>query len=180
VGVGLVEAAPVAPETATFEAFYRRERAALVALAHALCRGSEPSNAEDIVQDAFVRAYERWSTIARYERPELWLRRVAINLAMSRYRRLRVQARHNASLAAAGMVELGVSDGAAALFVALQRLPRRQAQVLALRYVDEMPTSDIAEVLSMTPGTVRTHLRRGQDGLRRDPLVIEALGSVDG
>jgi RNA polymerase sigma-70 factor (ECF subfamily) len=163
------QAAALAARAARFEEFYERERAGLVALVHALCRGSQPAVAEDIVQDAFVRAYEHWSQIADYDRPDLWIRRVAINLTTSRYRRLRTEGRLLGRITGDGSEPLGLRDDTAALLAALKRLPRRQMQVLALRYVDEMSTEDIAEVLGMAPGTARTHLRRGHDALRRDP-----------
>jgi hypothetical protein len=59
----------VAPtvDIAGFEAFYRRERPGLLTLARALCRSSQPAVIEDIVQDAFVRACERWPQIAQYD-----------------------------------------------------------------------------------------------------------------
>jgi len=153
----------------SFEAFYERERPRLLALAVGLCRRGQLGAAEDLVQDAFVRAYERWDQVAGYERPELWLRRVAINLSTSRARRLATELRRAARLRHdAEARERALDDDAATTLDALRHLPRRQAQVLALRFIDQLSTDDISEVLGMAPGTVRTHLRRGLDALRAD------------
>jgi RNA polymerase sigma-70 factor (ECF subfamily) len=157
-----------------FARFFERERAPLFALVYALCRTTQPAVAEDIVQDAFVRAFERWSDVANYDRPELWLRHVAINLTTSRYRRLMTEVRRLSALRA-GDAMLLVPGESAAVLAALKGLPRRQLQVLALRYVDEMTTDEIAEVLGVAPGTVRTHLRRGHDALRRDPRLSTSM-----
>ena len=159
----------------SFEDWYERERPALLVLVHALCRSTQPSVAEDIVQDAFVRAYERWPKIAGYDRPDLWLRRVAINLATSRYRRLRTEFGQALRRESPGNDEFSVPGDAVEVLDALRRLPRRQSQVLALRYIDELSTADIAGVLGMVDGTVRTHMRRGHDALRRDPRFATAM-----
>lgn len=168
------EAAQPEPKL-SFEDWYERERVTLAVLVHALCRSTQPSVAEDIVQDAFVRAYERWPTIGEYDRPDLWLRRVAINLATSRFRRLKTELGHASRRRSAEYDELVLSDDAASLLDALRRLPPRQAQVLALRYIDELSTADIGRVLGMADGTVRTHLRRGHDALRHDPRFEVAM-----
>jgi RNA polymerase sigma-70 factor (ECF subfamily) len=168
----------VAPtvDIAGFEAFYRRERPGLLTLARALCRSSQPAVIEDIVQDAFVRAYERWPQIAQYDRPDLWVRRVTINVAMSRHRRLRTQVTGLARLAARTNSVPALSDDTTSILAAIRRLPTRQAQVIALKYIDDLSTEEIADVLEMAPGTVRTHLRRALDAMRRDQTFTTTMG----
>ena len=74
-----------------FESFYRREYGAVATVATVLSRN--PAVAEDLAQEAFLRAHERWHVVGGYERPEGWVRRVVVNLAMSRFRRLRAEAK---------------------------------------------------------------------------------------
>jgi RNA polymerase sigma-70 factor (ECF subfamily) len=175
---GVEIALTVAPavEIAQFEDFYQRERPLLLTLARALCRSSQPAVAEDVVQDAFVRAYERWPQISRYDRPDLWVRRVTMNLATSRYRRLRTQVTGLARLAARTDTVAGLSDDTMSILGAIQRLPTRQAQVIALKFIDDLSTEEIADVLEMAPGTVRTHLRRGLDALRIEGTFTTTMG----
>jgi RNA polymerase sigma-70 factor (ECF subfamily) len=175
---GVEIALTVAPaiEIAQFEDFYQRERPGFLTLARALCRSSQPAVAEDIVQDAFVRAYERWPQISQYDRPDLWVRRVTINLAMSRYRRLRTQVTGLARLAARTDMHAALSDDTTSILAGIRRLPTRQAQVVALKYVDDLSTEEIADVLEMAPGTVRTHLRRALDAMRSDRTFTTTMG----
>jgi len=168
----------VAPaiETAQFEAFYQRERPGLLTLARALCRTSQPAVAEDIVQDAFVRALERWPQISRYDRPDLWMRRVTMNLATSRHRRLRTQVMGLTRLAARTDTIPALSENTTSILTEIRRLPTRQAQVIALKYIDDLSTEEIADVLEMAPGTVRTHLRRALDAMRSDGTFTTTTG----
>ena len=167
-----LEAVPRATASQAFESFYNDQREGLLTLMHALCRSTGRGEVEDLVQEAFVRAYLRWNTISSFDRPDLWVRRVAVNLSISRYRRLQTEARRLVRLA-------GPPDDTArqlrsdtlAVLDAIRRLPARQAQVLALTYIDQLTTAEVAEVLGIAEGTVRTNLRRGLSRLRDDPTV---------
>ena len=165
-----------APHVVTaFESFYVEQREELLALMQALCRSTGRGEVEDLVQEAFVRAYLRWDTISTFDRPDLWLRRVAVNLSISRYRRLQSEARRLVRLAGTSdETHLQLQSDTACLLQAIRRLPTRQAQVVALTYIDQLTTAEIAEVLGMAEGTVRTNLRRGINRLRDDPFVSRA------
>ncbi|HEY9556410.1 MAG TPA: sigma factor, partial [Acidimicrobiales bacterium] len=82
-GDDVVALAPVAP--LAFTVFYRRELPQMVALAAAVA-GHE--RAEDLAQEALLRAHREWDRIGRYDKPGAWTRRVLLNLATSSHRRL--------------------------------------------------------------------------------------------
>jgi len=126
------------------------------ALAFARATSRDWSEAEDLTQEAFVAALRNWSEVARYERPDAFVRRVIANKQVSRVRR-RVREDAKAHLVAVNestVTELG--DGA--FWDAVQQLPMRQRQVVALHYVEDRSIADIAVVLEIAEGTVKSHL----------------------
>ena len=149
-----------------FEDFYRKEYSAVVGLAYALS-GSR-SGAEDLAQEAFLAAYSNWDRIAGYEQPGAWVRRVVANRSVSTFRRRRAEAKALA-LAALGhrmeLPDLGSSDPE--FWNAVRSLPRRQSQVVALFYLEDLPIADVADILDMSPGTVKRHLHNGRLALAR-------------
>ena len=150
----------------TFEEFYAREFPAVVGLAFALS-GSR-SASEDLAQEAFLEAHRNWAQVAGYERPDLWVRRVVSNKSMSMFRRRYAEARALARLArraATTLPELSADD--AEFWAAVRSLPRRQAQVIALRYLDDRSVAEIAEILGTATGTVKRHLFDGRQAVAR-------------
>src|SRR5690348_828186 len=89
-GVGTIEL-PAAKLAEGFDDFYEAEYRPLSRLALALT-GSKPG-AEDLVQETMLRTYRHWAKVATYDKPGAWARRVLLNLATSRGRRLAVEAR---------------------------------------------------------------------------------------
>ena len=145
----------------TFEDFYAREFPAVVGLAYALS-GSR-SSAEDIAQDAFLAAHHRWDRIGNYDQPGAWVRRVVANLAVSVLRRRVVEAKVLARIAigtASALPELSTDD--LEFWREVRSLPRRQAQVIALHYLEDMPVAEIGRVLGTAEGTVKKHLYDGR------------------
>lgn len=145
-----------------FDDFYRAELARLVALARGLCA---PAVAEDVAQEAMVVAYRKWRTVSQLDRPDLWVRRVCVNLAVSSFRRRMVEIRAMARLAGRRELE-PLSEGTEELWAVVRKLPRRQAQTAALRFVYDLPIADIAVVLGCSEGTVKQHLSRARAALR--------------
>ena len=144
-----------------FEDFYEREFAAVVGLAYALS-GSR-SGAEDLAQEAFLAAHRRWDDVGRFERPDAWVRRVVANLSVSNLRRRVVEARAYARIAlgsAEDLPELSADD--VEFWRAVRSLPRRQSQVVALHYLEDMSVLEVARVLDMAEGTVKKHLHDGR------------------
>lgn len=137
----------------------------LVRLAYraALRVAGDPDVAEDVAAEALTRALLRWRRIGDHARP--WVVRVATNLAIDQARRSvvsRRHARHDRS-----DEPLGAAGGDIDLHRALRALPRRQRQVVVLRYFGDLTEKEIADELGLAPGTVKSHASRGVDALRR-------------
>jgi RNA polymerase sigma-70 factor (ECF subfamily) len=155
------EGAATVEPSETFEEFYVRAYPAVVALAFALS-GSR-SGSEDLAQEAFLAAHRDWDRVGTFERPDVWVRRVVSNKSMSMFRRRYAEARALTRFAmrtASTLPELTADD--AEFWAAVRSLPRRQAQVIALRYVDDRTVPEIAEILGTAEGTVKKHLHDGR------------------
>jgi len=161
------DALPAAEESeafrGSFEAFYRREIRAIVGLAYVLS-GSRRA-AEDLAQEAFLSAFRHWDRIGAFDNPGAWVRRVVSNRAVSLYRRKAAEAR---AMLRMGGEDYTVSEPDAEaihLWNEIRRLPRRQSQVMALRYYDQLPIADIALILERSETTVKTHIQRAKKAL---------------
>lgn len=147
-----------------FTVFYGREFSSVVGLAYALS-GSRWA-AEELAQEAFLAAHRRWKTVGGYEQPGAWVRRVVSNLATSLVRRRLAEARALVKLAARrpeGIPPLEANDSE--FWRAVRALPKRQSQVLALHYLEDLSVAEIAETLNIAQGTVKTHLHRARTEL---------------
>ena len=148
---------------AVFDAHYTH----LVRLARHLA--DDPADAEDIVMDAFTGLSRRWRHVRRTDDAFFYLRASVVNGCRSGVRRARVARlrRHTqVQLDAApaeqlAMIHLEHSD----VIRALRSLPRRQREVLVLRYYDEASEAEIAETLGIGLGSVKTHASRGLHAL---------------
>ncbi len=148
-----------------FEHFYRSEYRAVVGLAFALS-GSRIA-AEDIAQDAFIAAHKAWDRVGRYDKPEAWVRRVVSNLSVSLFRTKVREAKAIARMKSPSnyLPHLPAED--AHFWRAVRNLPRRQAQAITLRYLEDRPVAEIAEILGCAEGTVKVHLHKGRETLSR-------------
>lgn len=157
-----------------FEGFLREYRGA-VELAYAL--SGNRAGAEDIAQEAFLRAHRDWPRVDGYQYPGAWVRRVAVNLATSAVRRRLIEARALARLWARqepALAELPASG--TDFWRAVRSLPRRQAQAVALHYLEDLPVAEIARVLGCAEGTVKAHLHHGREALGRRLALFEERG----
>ncbi len=143
-----------------FSDFYQAEYRQLVGLGYVLC-GSR-SVAEDLVQDTFAEAHRRWSVVSTYDNAEAWLRRVLVNKATSRGRRLVSETKMITKLRSRRSEPVTLSEPTSEIWSAVRQLPKRQAQAVALRYWDDLSVAQIAEVLDCSEETVKTHLKRGR------------------
>jgi RNA polymerase sigma-70 factor (ECF subfamily) len=164
-------ALPVAASPESFEALYARTYAPVVRLAFTLT--GRRDLAEELAQDAFLAAHRNWSRIAGYDDPAAWVRRVVANRSVSSGRRHVTSLRLLARLSSERPPEPALDPDADELWAAVRALPRRQAQVLALTYLEDRSTAEVAAVLGCGEETVRTHLRRGRATLasRLGPLL---------
>lgn len=150
--------------TVSFEEFYRSEFPSVVGLAYALS-GSR-SGAEDLAQEAFLAAYRNWSRIGEYQKPGAWVRRVVANRSISSFRRRMVELKGLARMGLGrepALPELSAED--AEFWLAVRSLPKRQAQVVALHYLEDLPVAEIARVLDIAEGTVKSHLHGARAAL---------------
>ena len=120
--------------------------------------------AEEVVQEAFARASVRWAWLRDYDVPEAWVRRVALNLAAERARRLRRQARALLRLGPPPQVPAASAE-ALALLEALRTLPMRQRQAIVLYHLVDLPVEEVAGMIGVRPGTVKSLLARGRRAL---------------
>jgi RNA polymerase sigma factor (sigma-70 family) len=168
-----VEAAVEAPsESLTFDDFYRQEYRHVLGLAFVLTGNQWV--AEDTAQDAFAAAFRVWRSIVAYDSPGAWVRRVTCNRAASVLRRRVREAKALMHLAGRMQTPIELDEGDAAFWQAVRRLPPRQAQVVALYYMDDHSVRDIAEVLDCSEGTVKTHLSRARDAVARHLQLEDA------
>jgi RNA polymerase sigma-70 factor (ECF subfamily) len=160
---------------AEFDAFYRAHYSDLVAMAYAL-GGRDLAEAQDLVQEAFCRAWRRWDAVSRYDKPVAWVRRVTTNLATSRWRRLRTARTH---LRLERSVDVpGLEPDHVALVTALRTLPAAQRRALILHYVVDLPVDEVAADIGVPPGTVKSWLHRGRTALAA--LLADRLEEVTG
>ncbi len=120
-------------------------------------------DAADVAQEACARAYARWRRVGALGSPEGWAARVAGNLAIDTWRRRGTAAKHNAVLNDGGKE---FDDERVDLHRALAALPRRQRQVVMLRYVADLPEAAVAAAVGSSIGTVKSHASRGLAALR--------------
>lgn len=135
--------------------------------------------AEDLVAEAFARAWARWRTVGHHPAPRAWVVRTALNARVSWWRRYRREAAlpESAAETAGGSAVIGgagVDDGGLdgavdrELMAALLRLPARQREVVALRIFLDLDTTRTARTLGIATGTVTAHLARAMATLREE------------
>ena len=158
---GPCEAAPAPTELAfhaIFVASYRR----LVVQMYGVT--GDAGEAEDLVQEAFVRAAAAGTRFIKVDNHEAWLRTVAVNIQRSRWRKLR-----NFSLIrerlAAPPTDLPALENRLDVIEALRGLPQGQREVVALHYLADLDVAEVARTLRIAEGTVKSRLSRGRDAL---------------
>lgn len=146
---------------AEFDAWYQDCRDRLVVQVAALC--GDRVEAMDFVQEAFVRAWSRWSRVGSLDDREAWVRRVAVNLAISRWRRARrVVLRASVADDMAAPDHHAAADQQATVLAALSRLPMNQRTAIVLHYLADLPIDVVAHEMSAPVGTVKSWLSRGR------------------
>jgi RNA polymerase sigma-70 factor (ECF subfamily) len=136
-----------------------------------------PQSAEDVAAEALARAFAHWPRISRLGYRDAWVLRVATNLAVDQLRRKPPAP----GLPAGGPPADETAVLRVALAVALGSLPRRQRQAVVLRYLCDLPADEVARVLRISPGSVKTHVHRGLAALRArlGPTLLEVIPGVE-
>jgi RNA polymerase sigma-70 factor (ECF subfamily) len=155
----------IAPSSeGSFTDFYLREWRPVVGLGYVLTGNRWV--AEELAQEAFLAAARQWDRVSRMDKPAGWVRRVVTNRSVSWFRRLGAERR---ALARIGNPcvrrDLDVDAEIAEVWAAVRRLPKRQAQVIALVYFDGTPVGEASEIMGCSRETARTHLKRGKKAL---------------
>jgi RNA polymerase sigma-70 factor (sigma-E family) len=145
-----------------FDAFY--VAAAMRVVRHSYALTGNLADAQDIAQEAFARAWQRWATVSQYDSPEAWVRKVATNLATNRWRRDRT-ARAFVHELAGEQISSEISPNTVALVAGLRTLPERQRVVLVLHYLADLSVDQIAADLGCPAGSVKAWLSRGRVAL---------------
>jgi RNA polymerase sigma factor (sigma-70 family) len=158
-----------------FAEFYRTSRDECLRTVMVIT--GDHDSAQEIVAESFARAWAAWGSVSGHPAPVAWVVRTALNVNVSRWRR-----RHR-EVPVPDLGELAGHPPAMAaaqdpldprIMAALQRLPARQRQVIALRLILDLDTRDTAQVLGIRPNTVMAHMASALATLRSDPrLVLE-------
>jgi RNA polymerase sigma-70 factor, ECF subfamily len=160
-----------------FAAFFAQAYPRLLGQVRALT--GDLASAEDVVQEAFVRAASRWSQLARYDQPQAWVRKTAFRLAIDRLRRRRRQSRLLARLRRDREPTLTLHAEDREVIAALQRLPLPLREALVLHYCLDLAVEEIAAQTGVSIGTIKSRLSRGRDRLAV-LLGVEAAASEEG
>ncbi len=119
--------------------------------------------AQDLVQEAFCRAFARWKSISRYDDPAAWVRRVAWNLATSRWRRMKAAQTFLHSQRPQHVA--GPEPDRVQLVAALAQLPQKHRQAVVLFHLADLSVAEIAQQAGVAEGTVKSWLHRGRAAL---------------
>src|SRR4051812_13735565 len=142
-----------------FSDFYRGEFPRVVRTVTLITR--DAGVAQEVTQEAFIKVFAKWGRVSRYERPDRWVRKVAMRLAIraaSRERRFDALTPGHDPGVADRVPDMGLKD-------AVGQLPPRQAAAVALFYLEDRPVAEIATILECSESTVNVHLHRARKRL---------------
>lgn len=146
-----------------FEAFYRTGSRDIFRQLYALT--SNKDEAQDCLHEAYVRAWQHWSSVRTHDDPQAWVRRVAYRQAISRWRkarnRLKAYERHGAAAPTPAL-----SADAVALERALAQLSAKHREVVVLHYLADQSIEEVAKTVGIPAGTVKTRLMKAREMLR--------------
>ncbi|EGG47124.1 RNA polymerase ECF-subfamily sigma factor [Streptomyces griseoaurantiacus M045] len=154
-----------------FDAFYAAAFPRLTGQLYAFT--GDLGEAQDVVQEAFVRAWDRRRKLLADEAPEAWIRTVAMRLAVSRWRRAKRWVelmRHSPP----PEPDPGPGPERAALVAALRELPESQRMAIVLHHLCDLSVEQVASETGAPVGTVKARLSRGRAALARRLAVDEA------
>ena len=132
--------------------------------------------AQECVQEAFVRAWAHRRSLARADHPEAWVRTTAYRLAVSRWRRMTRGRRPPDRAVAPPMSAPPLDEAHVALVTALKQLPDAQRQALVLHHIADLSVQAVADEVGVPTGTVKARLSRGRAALAA--LLADETGGV--
>jgi RNA polymerase sigma-70 factor (sigma-E family) len=149
-----------------FREFFAAEFGRLRGLGYLLT--GDWAQAEELAQDALVRTWWAWSRVRRHERPAAYARKVLVNRHRSLLRRAVLETRHARGSRAEEAYLPDLGEDGLVLWAAVRRLPPRQRAVLILRYHEDLPEAEVARLLRLPLGTVKSLTHRGLARLRAE------------
>lgn len=145
-----------------FDEMFRREYPRLVRSATLIVGDREL--ARDVAQDAMVQAFKSWADVSGYDVPGAWARRVCIRMAV-RARSQRSRRSSAEVLRVPDATDPSTIVGGEGVWQAVLTLPMNQRAAIVLRYVEDLSTDEIGDILGCDASTVRVHLHRGRKAL---------------
>jgi RNA polymerase sigma-70 factor (ECF subfamily) len=142
-----------------FSWFFRDEFPGVVKTTFLILHDRE--QAREIAQEAFIEVLTRWKAVSRYERPDAWVRRVAIRMAVRAVRRERLRVLREREVAPPPLQAPVDVD----VIKAVRTLPPAQRAAVVLFYFEDRPVSEIASILGCSQATAKVHLHRGRKRL---------------
>lgn len=160
-----------------FDDFYTASFQRVVGQVYAMI--GDRDEAQECVQEAFVRAWAHRRKLDRAEHPEAWVRTTAYRLAVSRWRRT-TRGRRPQDRALGRPTETAApSEAHVVLVAALRQLPEAQRQALVLHHIADLPVQEVAREVGVPEGTIKARLSRGRAALAA-LLADEAGGYQEG
>jgi RNA polymerase sigma-70 factor (ECF subfamily) len=153
----------VSADRVDFAEFFERRRAGCQRAVYAVV--GDQRQAEELVAEAFARAWARWESVSRHPAPQAWIVRTALNGHISGWRRRRREIGWDGQQEPIAVPSSG-SQLDREVIDALRALPRRQREVVVLRTFLDLDTQATADALGIATGTVRAHLHRALQTLR--------------
>jgi RNA polymerase sigma-70 factor (ECF subfamily) len=148
----------------SFDEFYRGSRHRVGTFLYSVC--GDRAEAQDAAQEAYARAWQRWSTVSTYDDPEAWVRTVGYRLVLNRWRKARnrliAHRRHGPVPDTAPP-----SDDVVALVGALRQLPPDQRHAITLHHLLDLSVADVAREIGVSANTIKARLARGRRTLAR-------------
>ncbi|MGA4508702.1 RNA polymerase sigma factor [Propionibacteriaceae bacterium G1746] len=155
-------------DEASFDEFYQTSFNRLVAQIYAMC--GNITEAQDCVQEAFIRAWDKRRQLDKAQSPEAWVRTVAYRLSVSRWRR-NSRARRDADRAVEPIRTYEPGPDRVAIDAALAQISPEQRRVVVLHHLCDMSVAEIAHEIGAPQGTVKARLSRGRAALA--PFLID-------
>lgn len=145
-----------------FAEFYSATWPRTLAVVYALT--GDRGAAEEVAQEAYVKAWSHWTRVSRYDQPAAWVRQVATRMAVSRWRRSRVASAWFVRNRQEQVVD-PPDETTTALVRALQQIPETQRRAIVLHHLADLPVAEVARIEHCPVGTVKARLSRGRTAL---------------
>ncbi|HEY1917950.1 MAG TPA: SigE family RNA polymerase sigma factor [Streptosporangiaceae bacterium] len=161
----------------SFDEFYAGTVQRVTAQLYAMT--GDRAEAEDVVQEAYARAWQRWERVAFYASPESWVRTVAYRASVSAWRKAVNRGLAHRRLGPDEAVP-GVSEDYVALIAALRQISESQRRVVVLHYLVGLSVGEIARETGISPAAVKTRLSRGRQALSAQLSEVAAGSGPEG